>query len=134
MKAGDESSAGNVAYTLGDYYSEGDSCKKNIAMAIKYYAMAVQYGSYNKDKAALYLGDYYFIARNFKESFRYYFQYLDDKNGKFYETEDLRTFLTVEFKVAYMFENGLGVNRNYSKPWFIILGQQMLVWLRRSKT
>src|SRR3990167_2872058 len=122
-EAFDRAEAGNVAYSLAKIYNDGsfgwsseNKCEKNLNQAIKYYELAVLYDSYYKNEASFFLGDHLFTRHKFSDALKYYLIYLDNESvSSFSSEEKLKKYLSVQFKVAYMYENGLGSQKNISK-------------------
>ena len=117
-RAGSTYSAGNVAYYLAGIYMSGrEDCKKDVNQAIKYYELAVQDSDrgYSAEASKI-LANHAFEMKQYEKALKLYLSILENSDCLMYfSKEKLMNILSMEFKVGYLYENGLGTPRNPAK-------------------
>ena len=117
------SNAGNVAYDLAKIYMDGsfgmffsrdNNCVKNVGEALKYFELASTFNSTYKDSASAIIANDAFEKKKYNKALKYYLVVVDNINPDQYDSKH-NDILTMEFKVGYLYENGLGTPKNPAK-------------------
>lgn len=110
------SSGAGAAYSLAEIYMNGrEDCKKDINQAIKYYEFVLHDSIYGDD-ASKALANYFFEMKQYEKALNFYLTFFQNKGDYMNYGQIIRNEIaTMEFKIAYIYENGLGVPKDSAK-------------------